>query len=410
MGFEIDFLAVGDGSRSGDAIALRYGNLFGSRDEQVVVIIDGGDSNAGARLVLHVLTHYKTNRVNYVVSTHPDCDHVSGLKDVVEQLEVGTLLMHKPWEHATEIRHTFKDSRFTPTGLSSKLEKALAGASELEDIARARSIPIYEPFAGGQTPDGKLRFLGPTREYYQSLVCKFDRTPAPARPPAPDSPPNWLADVLRNYSTTSLPSNIFASARAGSSNLASLFAAARGENTSLSGGLFAGVAREQRDNFVSAYLRSGGAPGTALTNTLKGVSDTSAQNNSSTILLLSVDGQRVLFTGDAGVAALTAAASYATSVGLSVTGLNGWQVPHHGSRHNVNSAVLDLIGGSLAFVSAAVAGKPDHPSSHVTNALIRRGTQVFSTCGMNLWHRSDAPERSGYTEAYPVPFDFDTND
>jgi hypothetical protein len=196
--------------------------------------------------------------------------------------------------------------------------------------------------------------------------------------------------------------------------MTTLFGAARTESASLPGRLFPGVAREQRDSLVSAYLRGGGAPpsviGTALRDTLKGVSDTSAQNNSSAILLLSVDGQKVLFTGDAGVAALTAAAGYAASVGLSVTGLDAWQVPHHGSRHNVNSAVLDLIGGPLAFISAAVAGKPDHPSSNVTNALIRRGTQVFGTCGMNLWHRCNAPDRSGYGAADPIQFDFGTND
>ncbi|MBF4307570.1 MBL fold metallo-hydrolase, partial [Vibrio anguillarum] len=42
MGYEIDFLGVGEESKSGDAIALRYGNLHGHRDEQTVVVIDGG--------------------------------------------------------------------------------------------------------------------------------------------------------------------------------------------------------------------------------------------------------------------------------------------------------------------------------------------------------------------------------
>ena len=42
MGLEIDFLSVGEGEKSGDAIALRYGNLFGPRSEQTVLVIDGG--------------------------------------------------------------------------------------------------------------------------------------------------------------------------------------------------------------------------------------------------------------------------------------------------------------------------------------------------------------------------------
>lgn len=39
MGFEIDFLPVGEEGKSGDAIALRFGNLFGQRSEQMVVVI-----------------------------------------------------------------------------------------------------------------------------------------------------------------------------------------------------------------------------------------------------------------------------------------------------------------------------------------------------------------------------------
>jgi hypothetical protein len=47
--YEIDFLPVGDGARSGDAIALRYGNLEGTRAEQTVVVIDGGFTDDGRR-------------------------------------------------------------------------------------------------------------------------------------------------------------------------------------------------------------------------------------------------------------------------------------------------------------------------------------------------------------------------
>ena len=56
MGFEIDFLAVGGGEKSGDAIALRWGNLSGSRAEQRILVIDGGTLEAGQNLVDHVKT------------------------------------------------------------------------------------------------------------------------------------------------------------------------------------------------------------------------------------------------------------------------------------------------------------------------------------------------------------------
>lgn len=58
--YEIDFLPVGDGARSGDAIALRYGNLEGTRAEQTVIVIDGGFSDDGEALVELIETHYDT--------------------------------------------------------------------------------------------------------------------------------------------------------------------------------------------------------------------------------------------------------------------------------------------------------------------------------------------------------------
>lgn len=61
MGYEIDFLPVGDNSKSGDAIALRYGNLYGSRAEQRVVVVDGGFTDDGEALVNHIRTSWGVN-------------------------------------------------------------------------------------------------------------------------------------------------------------------------------------------------------------------------------------------------------------------------------------------------------------------------------------------------------------
>ena len=96
MPFEIDFMAVGEGERSGDAICLRFGNLGGSRDQQTVCVIDGGTQESGEGLVNHIRSHYGTDRVDYVFSTHPDSDHASGLCVVLESLACNTLVMHRP--------------------------------------------------------------------------------------------------------------------------------------------------------------------------------------------------------------------------------------------------------------------------------------------------------------------------
>ena len=58
---EIDFMPVGDGEKSGDAIALRFGLYAdGIWKNQKVFIIDGGDLASGEALVKHVKEIYKT--------------------------------------------------------------------------------------------------------------------------------------------------------------------------------------------------------------------------------------------------------------------------------------------------------------------------------------------------------------
>jgi glyoxylase-like metal-dependent hydrolase (beta-lactamase superfamily II) len=78
QGYEIDFLAVGEESQSGDAIALRFGNLNGDRSDQFIMVIDGGSKADGEKLVEHIQKYYKTDYVNAVLLTHPDADHASG--------------------------------------------------------------------------------------------------------------------------------------------------------------------------------------------------------------------------------------------------------------------------------------------------------------------------------------------
>src|SRR5688572_1286072 len=106
MAYQVDFLAVGDGAKSGDAIAMRFGD-FANPLQTYVVVIDGGFQSSGEALVEHIRREYQTTYVDLVVSTHPDNDHSSGLAPVLEKLQVGKLWMHKPWEHTYDIARLF---------------------------------------------------------------------------------------------------------------------------------------------------------------------------------------------------------------------------------------------------------------------------------------------------------------
>jgi hypothetical protein len=55
IGYEIDFHAVGDGERSGDAISVRYGTPGAYR----IMVVDGGNKESGEKLVEHIKNCYR---------------------------------------------------------------------------------------------------------------------------------------------------------------------------------------------------------------------------------------------------------------------------------------------------------------------------------------------------------------
>lgn len=143
-GFEIDFLPVGEKKKNGDAIAVRYG----SPQAYKIMVVDGGTKESGEKLVSHIREYYNTNYIDYVVNTHPDADHASGLTVVLEELEVGELWMHLPWLHSQIIRDLFKDGRITDDSLGERIKNSLNTAHSLYKLAEEREIPVLEPFEG----------------------------------------------------------------------------------------------------------------------------------------------------------------------------------------------------------------------------------------------------------------------
>ena len=362
MGYEIDIIGVGQESKSGDAIAIRWGNLYGSRSEQKVVIIDGGFRVTGATVVDHIKKYYGTDLIDAVISTHPDQDHINGLDVVLDDLDVRELWVHQPWEHNAGLASKFADGRVTDFSLSERLQESLDSASDLVSKAQKNGIHIVEPFSGlSLYGTGELQVLGPSLEYYESLIPEFDGMPA-ARDP-----------------------------------LKSLLAAFTGP-----------VARTIRA-FISTWGRD----------ELDDEDTTSAKNNTSVVTQLTVDGHRLLFTGDAGVTALSHAADQPFFYSQEAK-LRFIQIPHHGSRRNVGPTVLNRLIGKpvsqgqsrdiIAIASTAKKGEPKHPRKAVINAFTHRGTKVLATRGNTINLAHNAPGRHGWGAVDPEPYHWTYDD
>ena len=366
MVYEVDVLPVGDGERCGDAIALRFW-IPDSLESQNVWVIDGGTKESGEALVRHIKEYYGTEFVNVVVSTHPDSDHASGLSVVLEKLKVGKLLMHQPWNHAEEINHLFDDGRIIQSGIEERVWSALQDVRELEKIATRKYIKIIEPFSDNGEPqlalNANVYVLSPSKVFYEGQLTNFRCMPEVAKQAENRARKQEFIEMLK--------------------------AAAKETARALETWLKETLADPEEDA-------------------------TSAENNSSVVLLFELDGDRLLFTADAGVPALTEAANRAQALGIDLKKAKFIQVPHHGSKRNVGPTILNRIIGpikdtesydKIAFVSASKDGQPKHPAKKVVNAFKRRGANVFATQGKWLCHHSsNAPQREGWSNATPLPF------
>ncbi len=357
MGMEIDFIAVGDKSKGGDAIAIRFGNLFGSRDDQVVMIVDGGTKESGRNLVAHVREHYGTDRVDYVVSTHPDGDHISGLTEVLEGLDVGEIWMNRPVNHSV-ILETYVKAGLRES-LPQWLRESIQQADDFESLANKMGIPIREAFFDGfpnfSSQDYEVMVLGPSELYYNELV----------------------EEMRKEEEDSASPEGAFSAA----------FNYARSAAT----GVLEYVGKE----------------------TLTDEGKTSPSNNSSVVLLIRAPDGDALLTGDAGIPALEYVLKHAESLGIDLSHCEFQQVPHHGSKRNIGPTLLDTLigprGGTQSGISVCVSapkeGRPKHPSFKVTNAYKRRGARVFTTEGSNFCRSIGVtPDRDGYSSATPLGY------
>lgn len=346
MNYEIEFLPVGNGEKSGDAIVVRYGE----ESNYKIMIVDGGGKESGQALVDHVKKYYDTDYVDYVVNTHPDQDHASGLSIVLEELTVGELWIHRPWEHTSEIIDHFKDGRITENSLKERLQKAFKYVYPLEEMAKEKNIKICEPYQGSTV--GEFEILSPNIDWYlYELIPEFNKTPE-AKPTTES-----FTDSL-----TTLASRVLESL-----------------------------------NYE----------------TLKEDGETSADNESSVILYANFNGDGILLTGDAGIRALNKAYEYypKLSNNLKFVQVPHHGSRRNVSPSILDKILGDKGQGvnKTAFVSASKESTK-HPRPIVVNAFIRRGCKVCSTEGNTIRHKHNMPHRDGWSAVTPLEFKEDVEE
>lgn len=283
--------------------------------------------------------------IDYVICSHPDQDHASSLREILDSFRVGELYMNRPWLYTDELYPMVLDGRITKESLKKRLRDSYPYIAELESLAEEKGIPIREGFQGTAVGD-VLTILSPSKDFYLRLLAESSKTPIQEK-----------------------------------------------ENTDGFVASLAKMAKKTIESWLHELLREDVR--------------TSAENESSIVMLGDMGDEKFLLTGDAGVRALECAADYAENNICDLKEVRVHQIPHHGGRHNVSPSILNRIVGNIipkeispeeigdgkaAIVSVGVGS--DHPRKMVTNAYIRRGAKVYEARGSTVCHfHGDMPER-----------------
>lgn len=353
--YEIDFLNV-ESKRSGDAIPLRYQ----TNGETRIHVVDGGFQSNGEKLVKHIRRYYgNPHHIHHVVATHNDGDHAGGLRELFDEFAIGTLWMLRPWMYANELLPRF--ARYgSADNLHYRLRSLYPNLAELEDLANETGTPIEAPFQGARI--GEFFVVAPSRQRFLDLVVQSERTPE-------------------------------------------VSAAEREVETEVQGllGAFQRIVQFVEAKWLDEKFSE---------------EETSAENEMSVVQYAYIADKSILLTGDTGRGGLAEAGNWVMAAGVTLPGVDVFQVPHHGSRRNVSTELLDLWLGErmlftpkepkfIAVISASEEDK-DHPRKAVVRACYHRGggEQTWSnqTDDLCIHNRSPFMPRAGWGSAVALPY------
>lgn len=327
----IRFFQVGSGSKGGDAILIR---LFDEYDNEHLVLIDGGYKETGDRIINYIKSECSTLHIDVVFNTHPDKDHISGLVNVLgdDDITVGALVLNRPWKDAKFTKEMFDDSRITDNSLIKRLKDAFGYADDLEKVAKDRQIEIYKGIEGTTCYNGIITVLGPSETLYKRGLLGSEKTPE-----------SYIEAGLEDYTPTDYSEEDYVQ----------------------------GKAIEWYDD-----------------------EQTSAINQTSLVIALALGNFKVLFTGDAGKEAINSALDYYEKNGGKASDFTIVQLPHHGSRKNIDPTILGRFGTPEYIISCPPDGEGEgHPSRRLMNKILELNPQakIYVTKKVNFVFHKNVP-------------------
>ncbi len=114
---------------------------------------------------------------------------------------------------------------------------------------------------------------------------------------------------------------------------------------------------------------------------------TSEINQTSIIIALVLDNFKMLFTGDAGKEAINAALDLWEEAGNNASDFSVVQLPHHGSRKNIDPDIINRLSAKEYIISCPPNGiQEGHPSRRLINKILELSpdADIYKTAGHNF--------------------------
>lgn len=344
---EIDFLPASSENKSGDSIVIRTG-FFSYKNpilnDQTVILIDSGYQECANTITNHLKKVYYTKKIDYVFITHPDEDHLLGLKGLLIKNEIAIkhVYIHDPWKHAKTVFEKSEDGRRTFNSVKNRMEKGFPLLSEVYDLLDKRKISYGEIFSDTIVTLDKnyyIDILGPSQLFYEKLIFEYTESL--------NNPSYSQQDIYQKR-----PCNAF---------------------------------------LVKKYFVDNPC--------------TSQKNESSMILLLAKKENKeplCLFSGDAGARAYMGAIHNINQYCIPIENVPYVQLPHHGSIKNVQKWFFDFFKNSSFIVSASNGEIEKHPSPLLVNYIclkMRRSIYQATESNGLCCSFDNAPDRPGWSSA-----------
>ena len=341
--YEIDMLDV----KAADAFLIyAYIDDGDGGEFEYVVLVDAGNEGDGEAIYNLINQYYDQTYIDLVIITHCDSDHYGGMqylinkhKDPKNPFSIRKVWVHDPYNHVNvdDVKYIRKKET-----LRERLNAAyeFSDGSNLLELLDKASIPRQEVFTGDTYDTLNIRVLGPDKEYYESLI------------------PDFRVDL--DFKDEQDDEDVYSSLTC------------RGQT---------------EDDFYSKALEDA-------------YDDRSKVNQSSIVFLFEPNDQKLLFTGDAGKEAIHRIVD-ADKYIKAIANIDWLKVPHHGSKHNLDNAIISHLHPKISYISTEKINK--YANRCTINALKKVGV-VYSTHQEkgSKCHRHKTKGREYYSAAKPL--------